>query len=389
MGRTLANISRALSSYGRQSAGIHRSTARNVNWHQMRAADARARGIAQRGRNLSSMVSGLGQMVGQQMIQAPIRERQQEMQDLSLQQGKAGLKVQEEQLSQLKEARERRRKYIEIISENSGIFEKAIPRLREAGLHDEADSQLEKALGIQKLMASLSQTEKKEHLTNLRLIAESVGTIANAPDEERAGKVVAGKLYLKNVVGENPLIDELLPDNPTDGDYEEMRDFYTVTLDAEKIAARKDADLARAIKTQTLSDAQAKSDDEMMENALTHLNAISEKGFGTARKWQRGKLPESLRSQFDQLVGGSQAEARESIQAYLGIESPARSGTLGELDEARKEEPGLTLFQLLERKQTIRTPPEEEKDLNPAQALAKSTLPFQCCGKEEERRRIF
>ena len=180
MSRTLSNISRALSSYGRQSSVIHRDAARRSSMHQMRAADARSRGIAQRGRNFSSMVSGLGQMVGQQMIQAPIREQQQEMQDLRMRQGEAGLNVQEEQLSQLKEARERRRKYIEIISENSGIFEKAIPALREAGLHDEADSQLKKALGIQKLMASLSAAEKKEHLTNLRLIAESVGTIANA-----------------------------------------------------------------------------------------------------------------------------------------------------------------------------------------------------------------
>ena len=64
-------------------------------------------------------------------------------------------------------------------------------------------------------------------------------------------KLEAGRLYLKNVIGENPLIDELLPDNPTDGDFEEMRDFYAVTLDAEKTAARKDADLGRAIKTPT------------------------------------------------------------------------------------------------------------------------------------------
>ena len=381
MSRTLANMSRALSSYGSQAAGIHRDAGRNASMLRMRAADIRADATRQRGQNFAGMASGIGQMVGQEMLQAPIRERENQMQDLNMRMGEQRLERGEQEMAARAKALEekqkvkaRREQYISILSDHYGDPAGTMKALKDAGMVEEMNAEYQKIMMLREQKAKTNTAEWKEAETQARLVSETIGGLLRLEGPARdEGYSIARSRILSLM----PDLESFLPETPDAQTYELLGDNATMLRTAADQMGMDESEIKKVEAARKRQEGKEKKAGDIFDKAIVKLSKTSKGFWDNEVAFQRKKIEKNSPDQleyFDQITsGGHNRETKSALKAWAG----EKGGFTGEYGNYRRhaEESGGSPMGPLDFAQAMakaRKPEgEAEKDpITPSQALA-------------------
>ena len=382
MSRTLANMSRALSSYGRQSSRIRSDAARTAAMFQMRAGDARARGIRQRGQTFANMASGLGQMVSNEMLQRPQREQQQKAQDLNMQLGEQRLEMGEQQMADMETARAEkeqikasRQQYVGILSEHYGDPVGTMEALKDAGMAEHLNQFYQNLLALREQRAKTSVAEAKEVSTNARLVSETIGGLLRVEEgQPRDEQYPIARGRILSII---PELEPLLSETPDAMTYEVLADTATMMRTGADQANMDTADFNKADrwwKKQETEDAKAQ---DVFNNAIEELVKCSKKTWDGCVKFHRSKIEKFAPDRLDTIdaltSGGYSVKTKTALKEWVG-EGKDFSGEYGNY-RTFAEESGETPIGPLEFARAMAKAkkvdsPDEKDPLTPSEALA-------------------
>ena len=334
MSQTLSNISRGLSSYGRQASNIQSEASRLAAFYLQQAANARARGISGRGQTLSSMVSGLGNMVGREFLEAPIRERELAAHDLNMRTGKQRLAMGQQELDlgeekrkELVEAREKQKRYVAILAKHRGDPAAAFNALYDSGMPDLALQYRASVHELRKKAAEEGKAEAEEAATQHRILGETMLRLQNYPSEEWDEVYPAIRRQLRSVLGEDSPIMELLPETPEPGTYELMGIIGKMTLSQADILAMKKGELELLDKEFALKEKEQDREDENLQKAFVSMGKRSSKAGWTAEyDHQLHRLSPEKAEIFEAIVSSTYSPEDRKNAQEAGKSEPEFTG---------------------------------------------------------------
>ena len=347
----------------------------------MRAGDARARGIMQRGQNFAGMASGLGQMVGQEMLQSPIRKQQQEAQDLNRRLGEQRLDMGEQRMEDMKAARAekeqikaRRQRYISILSENFGDPVGTMKSLKDEGMVEEMNAEYQKMLTLREQKAKTDTAEWKNQETQARLASETIQGLLRLEGPARDEQYPIARSRILSIL---PEMEDLLPESPDELTYETLGDTATMIRTAADQMDMDSAEFKKVENARKRQEGMDKKAEDTFDKAIEKLSKVS-KGFWDGEvKHQRKRIekhsPDRL-EQFDALTSaGHSKDTKAALKEWAG----EGKDFTGEYGNYRKdaEERGETPMDPLEFARAMtkarKTEEVDEKDpLKPSEALA-------------------
>ena len=381
MSRSLSNISRAITSYGDRAASIGRRGSRDAAHYRQRAADVRSRGISQRGNTFAGLASGLGQMVGKEMLEAPIREREGQMQDLNMRMGEQRLEMGEQEMAARAEAREekqkvkaRREQYISILSDNYGDPAGTMNALKDAGMVEEMNAEYQKMMLLREQRAKTDTAEWKEAETQARLASETIGGLLRLDGPARDEQYPIARSRILSIM---PDLESVLPESPDALTYEVLGDTATMMRTAADQMDMDESDIKKVESARKRQEGMEKKAEDTFDKSIERLSKTSKGFWDNEVKHQRKMIekhsPDRL-EQFDEMTkGGHNRKTKSALKAWAG----ESKGFTGEYGNYRKhaEENGETPMGSLEFAQAMAKArkPEgaAEKDpITPSQALA-------------------
>ena len=349
---------------------------------QMRAGDARARGIRQRGQTFANMASGLGQMVGGAMLQNRERERQQPMQDLNMRLGEARLETHEAQMEDRETARAKgeetkakRQQYVKILSENHGDPVATMTALKDAGMTGELSQFYKNLLSLREQKAKTSVAEAKEVSTNARLVSETIGgllRVGEGQDRDEQYSIARGR-----ILSLAPELESMLPEAPDAMTYELLADTATMMRTGADQANMDKAEFNKADrwwKQQESEDAKAQ---DVFGNAVKRLSNVNKNAWQDEVEFQRRRIkkfaPDRLDTFESMISTGHSKATKAALKEWAGEDNDFS----GEYGNYRKfaEESGETPIGPLEFSRAMAKAkkvesPDEKDPLSPSEALS-------------------
>ena len=349
---------------------------------QMRAGDARARGIRQRGQTFANMASGLGQMVGGAMLQNRERERQQPIQDLNMRLGEARLETHEAQMEDRETARAKgeetkakRQQYVKILSENHGDPVATMTALKDAGMTGELSQFYKNLLSLREQKAKTSVAEAKEVSTNARLVSETIGgllRVGEGQDRDEQYSIARGR-----ILSLAPELESMLPEAPDAMTYELLADTATMMRTGADQANMDKAEFNKADrwwKKQESEDAKAQ---DVFNNAVKRLSNVNKNAWQDEVEFQRRRIkkfaPDRLDT-FESMISTGHSKATKAALKEWAGEDNDFSGEYGNY-RTFAEESGETPIGPLEfaramaKAKKVESPDEKDR-LSPSEALA-------------------
>ena len=366
MSRTLANMSRALSSYGSQAAGIHRDAGRNASMLRMRAADIRADATRQRGQNFAGLATGLGKMVSQEMLQAPIRERENQMQDLNMRMGEQRLEMGEQEMAARAKALEekqkvkaRREQYIGILSDHYGDPTGTMKALKDAGMVEEMNAEYQKIMMLREQKAKTNTAEWKEAETQARLVSETIGGLLRLEGPARdEGYPIARSRILSLM----PYLESFLPETPDAQTYELLGDNATMLRTAADQMGMDESEIKKVEAARKRQEGMEKKAGDIFDKAIAKLSKTSKGFWDNEVAFQRKKIEKNSPDQlgyFDQITsGGHNRETKSALKAWAGEEKgfTGEYGNYVESMEVQGKQPQ-DFLGFVAQKENITSPP--------------------------------
>ena len=382
MGRSTQAIGRSLARYGDRATAVAREASNRVGALRERAGQTRARGIAERGRQFGSMVSGVGNMIGNELAMAPVRKREAEQHAMSQDRHQLGMMASRGQLVAQERARQggmaeaQKLRTLHSIMADTSSDVPAYQRLADAGFMDEAKELVE----YENSLLELKGKEKSESEANRVLLGDIFEKAMVAVENGDAGAleqihIVNGEFLRENVGGfdEAFFTGEIEP-----GDVEFFKNLYGAHVSIERDLERKKelADL-KDQDVQTTADQNKAAWDEV-DAAMKQLGAVGDNGLGDATARRINSVsPKAHDILVDMLgeIGTSTKDRRAAINRYNKVEPEQRTGWLGKLDQYKAENPGATINQFMEYEESLGNKPDEPDDerqrLSPPQAQAR------------------
>ena len=334
MSRTLENLSRSLANYGQQAGRITRSGVQaaalreSSRYHQM-AADTRARAQEQRGQRYGGLVSNLGGMVRDEILQGPIREREIESHDLGIKTGEQNLELGgqqlqmgEEQIAAVVKAREDEEQYLQILVDNRRDPSAIIEALHDVGMADRANAYYQDLMDSRAAAANAGKAETEEVAAKFRNLAELfLGFQESTPREDwDASYPVIKRQAEEYLAGTAPDLMQQLPDKPDDATYLFMRN---IAIRARDLADRLKAEEKRvdiATKKQDLRQDKVQDEDKGFVKGLHSMSKSQTPGGWDAQRefLKKNRLGEDQAPYFDSMVPMEYSEeAKEQLKAFL------------------------------------------------------------------------
>ena len=385
MSRTLSNMSRALSSYGSQAAGIQRDASRNATMLRMRAADIRADATRQRGQNFAGMATGVGQMVGQGILEAPIRKRQQQAHEMNMARGSQQLAIGDQQIADMEEARgerqrikARRQKYVGIISEHYGDSVATMTALKDAGLIAELKLYRQNMLDLRGQIAKTSLAEAKEVSTTARLASETIGGLLRL--EEGPARDEQYQVARSRVLALAPDLEGMMPETPDATTYEVLADTAATLRSGADQAGMDDAAFNRADRWWKKQENEDAKGQDVFNKAIKKMSGVNKGAWESELKFQSKRIekfsPEHLET-FKSLTGGGHSrETKADLKKFSG-EGPEFSGAYSNYrnDALERGEDPMSFLDFMRamwrgRRSGSGKKEEQEGILTPSQALA-------------------
>ena len=382
MSRTLANMSRALHSYGQQSSRISSEAARTAAMFKVRAGDARARGIRQRGQTFANMASGLGNMVGGAMLQNRERERQQPMQDLNMQLGKQRLEMGEQRRADMETARAEkeqvkasRQQYVKILSENHGDPVATMTALKDAGMTSELSQFYQNLLSLREQKAKTSVAEAKEVSTNARLVSETIGgllRVGEGQDRDEQYSIARGR-----ILSLAPELESMLPEAPDAMTYEILADTATMMRTGADQANMDKAEFNKADRWWKKQGSEDDKAQDVFNNAVERLSNVNKKAWQNEVEFQRRRIqkfsPDRLDT-FDSLTSaGHSKDTKAALKEWAGKDNDftGEYGNYRTFAEESGETPigPLEFARAMAKAKKVESP-DEKDSLSPSEALA-------------------
>ena len=323
MSRTLQNISRSLSSYGQESSRINRDALRSSNLFRQRAADARSRGVEQRGQILGNTLSGLGGMVGKELIQGPMRDLNRQRVEQRMEMGDQRMEVGKLRLADAKKAREDEEAYIDILSANRRNPSAIIEALHEAGMPERADDYYQGFLGNREFAAKAGKAETEEAAAKFRNLSELfVRFQENTPEEEwESAYPVVRRQAEEFLGGTAPELMEQLPETPDEATYQFMRNIGVRSRDFsdQLLAEENTVNLAKK-KQDNRQDKMEGEDKNFIKGLQTLAKVRNQGGWEAQREFLlKNRIAEDQKERFNSLVPVEYSpEARDSLKDFLG-----------------------------------------------------------------------
>ena len=314
------------------------------------------------------------------MLQAPIRQQQQDAQDLNMRMGEQRLELGEQRIEDMKAARAekekikaRREKYIGILSEHYGDPAGMMKALKDAGMVEEMNAEYKKMLALREQRAKTNTAEWKEEEGKGRSVSETISGLLRleGPDRDEQYQIARNR-----VLSVMPEMEPMWPDSPDETTYETLADSATMMRTGADQMAMDEAEFKKVESSRKRQEGMDKKAEEVFDKAIEKLSNTS-KGFWEGEvRHQRKRIekysPDRL-GQFDEMTaGGHNRETKSALKEWAG---EGKSFT-GEYGNYRKhaEEKGETPIAPLDFSRAMakaRKPGEEEKDpLTPTQALA-------------------
>ena len=331
----LSNISRGLRSYGDRMGAISSNVASNVGNLRMRAADARARGIEGRGRTFQNLASGLGNMVGQELMARPQRRMAaedrrmaQEERGMRMDQAQQGLELgnqqldmNDEKIATMQEAKRRRQEVVRIASGHKDYLD-ASDALAEAGFHEESMAFRKQGIELDKLRGDLDEKERKKW-TETNNNWKTVTDFSGVPEDQREAvyserrRQFLASPFAKEM--DPAVVEQFWPEQPGPGTFEMLADTNaSVTLAAESMKNKKSAiDLDRA-QLESMEDWEMFSSKQLLRTA-------TKTGWTAKRTQILGWAPPEMREKLEQLIP---EEGSKQIRAdFKDLVRPERAGS--------------------------------------------------------------
>ena len=348
---------------------------------KMRAGDARARGIRQRGQTFANMASGLGNMVGGAMLQNRERERQQPMQDLNMRLGEARLETHEAQMGDRETARvkgeetkAKREQLISILSEHYKDPIGTMEALKAAGMVEELNDYYQNHLALREQIAKTTKAEKIEVSSAARLSSETISGLLRLDGSARDAQYPMSRSL---IIAQRPDLEPELPESPDEETYAFLKDAAVASRTFADQAAMDTAEFKKIDNWWKLQDQKDKKGQDVFGNAVKRLSAAGKKAWTGEVEFQRRRIekfaPDRLDT-FDALTsGGHSVKTKTALKEWAG-EGKDFSGEYGNY-RMFAEESGETPIGPLEFAQALAKAkkPEEvdEKDtLRPSEALS-------------------
>ena len=382
MGRSTQAIGRSLSRYGDRATDVAREASNRVGALRERAGQTRARGIADRGRQFGSMVSGVGNMIGNELAMAPGRKREAEQHQMAKDRHQLGMMASQGQIEaqerarqgELVEAQNLRLKHSIMADTTSDI--PAYQRLADAGFQDAANELVE----YENSLLELKGKEKRESEANRVLLGDIFEKAMVAVENGDTGvleqlHITNGPFLRENIGGydEAFFTGEIEPQ-----DAEFFKNLYGAHVSIERDLERKKelADLKDQEVQTTAAQNEAAWDE--VEAVMKHLGAVGDGGLGNAKARQINTVSPKAREILVEMLGEmgtSTADVRKSLDRYNKVEPEQRTGWLGKLDQWKAENPGATINQFMEYEENLGKKPdepgEERQRLSPPQAQSR------------------
>ena len=374
MSRSLHNISRALSAYGDRASAIQSRGAREAAMFRTRAADARARGIQQRGQNLSSMVSGIGGMVGQGLMQAPQRQRDMQRQDLEMRAGEQQLEMGEANLAQAKKARDEEETYIDILSKHRGNPSAVIEALHKAEMPERANNYYQGMMKTREAIAKADKAETEETAARFRNLAELFLRFQeNTPEEEWESAYPVVRMQAEKFLeGTAPELMEQLPETPDAATFKFMRNIGVRSRDLSDRLLAEEKIVNTAKKNQDLRQSKIKAEDDNFLKGLQSMSRVRSQGaWETQREFLlEHRISEDQVERFNSLVPMEYSkEAKDGLKEFMGDSKKLPDDYQAARDTGFE---GSYLDFVEKKAEVSRAEKEEEekKKITPSQALA-------------------
>ena len=326
------------------------------------------------------MVSGIGNMVGREFLEAPVRERELAAHDLNMRTGEQHLArtrqvmdLDEEKIKELGEAREKQKRYVDILAEHRGDPAATFNALHDAGMPDLALQYRELVHELRKKAAEAGKAETEEAATQHRILGETLLNFQqNYPPEERDAVYPVVRRQLQSVLGEDSPFLELFPETPEPGTYELMGILGELTRSQADILAMKKGELERLDKESALEEKKQNRQDELAQKAYAAMGRMrSPKGWILQREHQVKRLSPEKAAIFEadippeyspearkkaQELGKAAVKLPANYQAYLNT---GGKGSYLEFLRLTGEKEGLT-------------PSESQKAINLLLSIAKA-----------------
>ena len=322
------------------------------------------------------MVSGLGNMVGREFLEAPIRERQLAAHDLSMRTGEQRLAIGQQELDlgeekrkELVEAREKQKRYVAILAKHRGDPAATFKALYDAGMPDLALQYRASVHELRKKAAEEGKAEAEEAATQHRILGETMLRLQNYPPEEWDAAYPVVRRQLRSVLGEDSPFLELFPETPEPGTYELMGIIGKMTQSQADILAMKKGELELLDKEFALKEKEQDRDDELSRKAFVSMGKRrSQAGWTAEFNHQREhRLSPEKAKIFEAIVSSVYSpEARENAQE-AGKSKPKFTDDFANYRNSGGTEDFLGYKTLMAK---IDRASDKGGDLTPSQALA-------------------
>ena len=348
---------------------------------KMRAGDARAQGIRQRGSTFANMASGLGNMVGGAMLQNRERERQQPMQDLNMRLGEARLETHEAQMEDRETARAKgeetkakREQLISILSEHYKDPIGTMEALKAAGMVEELNDYYQNHLALREQIAKTTKAEKGEVSSAARLSSETISGLLRLEGPERDAQYPMSRSL---IIAQRPDLEPELPESPDENTYAFLKDTAVASRTFADQAAMDTAEAKKIDNWWKLQDQKDKKGQDVFGNAVKRLSAAGKKAWTGEVEFQRRRIekfaPDRLDT-FDALTsGGHSVKTKTALKEWAG-EGKDFSGDYGNyrkfIEETGETPMGpLELAAAMAKAKKVESP-DEKDPLTPSEAIA-------------------
>ena len=328
-------MSRGLRSYGDRMGAISSNVASNVGNLRMRAADSRARGIEGRGRTFQNLASGLGNMVGQELMARP--QRRMAAEDRRMAQEERGMRMDQAQqglirgdqqiamndakMNEMREAKIHRQKVVSITSGQSDLYA-AAAALAGEGLHEEA-AKFTKQGQEQDLLKGKLDAQDLKKWTETNNNWKTLTDFSAVPEDQReAVYYERRRQFLASPFGKEmdpDVLEQFWPETIGPGTFEMLADTNaSVTLAADHMKAKTNK--------VALEQSQLKSmEDWEMFFSKQLLRTATEKGYAAKRTQIMGLAPPEMRAKLEQLIP---KKGSKQVRADLkDLVRPERTGS--------------------------------------------------------------